>query len=52
MYTLAFISDDINFIVSETFKTIPQVSQYYQTIAHVLRRHKKNHDDKPVQPLY
>lgn len=30
MYSLAFVSDDIAFIVSEALKTIPEESRYYQ----------------------
>ena len=32
MYTLAFVSDDIEYIVTEALKTIPQQSLYYQCI--------------------
>ena len=37
MYTLAFISDDIHFIVQEALKTIPEQSNFYQCMADVIR---------------
>lgn len=45
MYSLAFISDDIEFIVSEALKTIPQESRYYQCMNDVIRWHKEFPDD-------
>ena len=45
MYTLAFISDDIEFIVSEALKTIPEKSIYYQCMSDVIRWHKQFPDD-------
>ncbi len=36
MYALAFISDDIEFIVSEALKTIPEESQFYRCIRDVI----------------
>jgi hypothetical protein len=41
MYTLAFTSADVNYIVSEGLKTIPQQSEFYQCINDVIRWHKK-----------
>jgi ADP-ribosylglycohydrolase len=41
MYTLAFSSADINYIVSEALKTIPQQSEFYQCINDVISWHKK-----------
>ena len=41
MYSLAFVSDDINYIVNEGLKTIPQQSTFYQCIADVIKWHKK-----------
>jgi ADP-ribosylglycohydrolase len=41
MYSLAFISDDISFIVNEALKTIPKQSTYYQCIADVIKWHKQ-----------
>ena len=37
MYSLAFISDDIEFIVTEALKTIPEKSNYYQCMSDVIR---------------
>ena len=39
MYSLAFISDDIGFIVTEALKTIPEQSRYYQCMQDVIRWH-------------
>ena len=36
MYSLAFISDDLEFIVTEALKTIPAESQFYQCINDVI----------------
>jgi len=41
MYALAFISDDVQFIVEEALKTIPRESTYYQCMADVIRWHKQ-----------
>jgi hypothetical protein len=41
MYALAFISDDMEFIVSEALKTIPEESAYYRCMADVIRWHKQ-----------
>lgn len=40
MYTLAFTSPDINYIVAEALKTIPEQSTYYQCINDVIQWHK------------
>src|ERR1700743_3486289 len=40
MYTLAFTSDDINYIVNEALKAIPQQSTYYKCISDVIKWHK------------
>lgn len=45
LYALAFVYDDINFIVEEALKVIPPESQYYQTIADVIKWYKENPDD-------
>jgi hypothetical protein len=45
MYTLAFVYDDINFIVEEALKTIPKESSYYKTIADVIKWYKQYPDD-------
>lgn len=41
MYSLAFIYDDIEFIVNEALKTIPPESEFYQCIADVIQWHKQ-----------
>ena len=41
MYSLAFVSKDINFIVKEALKTIPAQSEFYQCISDVIRWHQK-----------
>ncbi len=45
MYSLAFISSDINYIVSEALKTIPKQSEFYQSISDVIAWHKKYPND-------
>lgn len=45
MYTLAFFSKDVNFIVNEALKTIPQQSDYYKCISDVIRWHKQFPND-------
>lgn len=45
MYSLAFISDDITFIVNEALRTIPEQSDFYQCMADVIRWHKQYPDD-------
>jgi hypothetical protein len=41
MYTQAFISSDINFIINEALKTIPQQSEFYQCVNDVIKWHKQ-----------
>jgi hypothetical protein len=41
LYSLAFTSDDINYIVQEGLKTIPVQSEFYKCIADVIAWHKK-----------
>jgi len=41
MYTFAFISDDINYIINQSLKTIPVRSKFYQCINDVVNWHKK-----------
>ena len=41
MYSIAFTSSDINFIVSEALKTVPKQSKFYQCISDVISWHKK-----------
>jgi ADP-ribosylglycohydrolase len=45
MYALAFVSDDIEFIVTEGLKSIPAESQFYQCMDDVIRWWKQNPDD-------
>lgn len=45
MYTLAFISDDIEFIVTEALKTIPEQSRYYKCMSDVIRWYRKYPND-------
>ena len=45
MYTLAFVSDDINFIVEEALKTIPEQSRFSQCMKDVIQWHKDYPDD-------
>lgn len=41
MYSLAFVSNDINHIVTEALKTIPQQSLFYQCMNDVILWHKQ-----------
>lgn len=41
MYSLAFVSDDIKYVVNEALKTIPKESDFYKCIADVIKWHKK-----------
>jgi len=41
MYTTAFISEDINFIVTEGLKPIPEKSKFYQAISDVIKWHNQ-----------
>ncbi len=45
MYALAFVSDDIEFVVNEAIKIIPKESTFYQCITDVIRWHKQYPDD-------
>ncbi len=45
MYALAFVSDDIEFIVTEALKTIPEESDYYRCMNDVIAWHKAYPDD-------
>ena len=45
MYSLAFVSSDINYIISEALKTIPKQSEFYQSISDVISWHKKYPSD-------
>lgn len=45
MYSLAFISDDIEFIVSEALKTIPEESEFHQCMKDVINWYKQYPED-------
>ena len=45
MYSLAFISDDVIYIVEEGLKSIPVESRYYKVIKDVIDWYKENPDD-------
>lgn len=45
MYTLAFTSTDIQYIVTEGLKTIPKESKFYKVISDVIQWHKKYPND-------
>ena len=45
MYSLAFLSEDVNFVVEEALKTIPAESHFYKCISDVIRWHKQYPDD-------
>ena len=51
MYTLAFVSDDIEYIVTEALKTIPQQSLYYLCINDVIQWYRQNHLARTATPL-
>jgi len=45
MYSLAFISDDIKFIVTEALKTIPRQSSFYKCMSDVIKWYEEYPDD-------
>ncbi len=45
MYSLAFVSNDVDFIVTEALKTIPEKSVFYQCINDVIKWHKQYPND-------
>lgn len=45
MYSLAFVHDDIELIVKEALKVIPEESTFYQCIADVIQTHEQNPED-------
>lgn len=45
MYSLAFVSDDIEFIVNEALKTIPAGTKFHNCISDVIKWHKQYPDD-------
>lgn len=45
MYSMAFVSNDIEWIVEEALKVIPSESEFYQCISDIVKLYKKNPDD-------
>ena len=45
MYSTAFISDDIDFIVSQGLKPIPANTRFYQAVSDVIKWHQQYPDD-------
>lgn len=45
MYSLAFISNDVEFVVEEALKTIPAESDFHKCMADVIECFRKNPDD-------
>jgi len=45
MYSLAFVSDDISYVVEEALRIIPAESLFAQCMSDVIRWHKENPDD-------
>lgn len=45
MYSLAFVSNDINYIVEEALKCIPEQSKYYKCMSDVIKWHKMYPDN-------
>jgi hypothetical protein len=45
MYSLAFVSDDIDYVVEEALKTIPAESKFAKCMSDVIRWHKQNPKD-------
>jgi len=45
MYTLAYTSNDLDYVITEALKTIPEQSMFYKTIADVIQWHKQYPND-------
>lgn len=45
MYSLAFVSDDVNYVVEEALKMIPAESTFARCMSDVIRWHKENPTD-------
>jgi hypothetical protein len=45
MYALAFVSDDVEYVVEEALKTVPEESKFAQCISDVIRWHKEDPSD-------
>ncbi|MDE6704259.1 MAG: ADP-ribosylglycohydrolase family protein [Muribaculaceae bacterium] len=48
MYSLAFVSDSVEFVVTEALKCIPEASRYYHVIADVIDAYHNSPDDWTV----
>lgn len=51
MYALAFVSDDVEFVVTEALKAIPEQSRFHKCMSDVIRWHREN-DDWMITWLY
>jgi len=45
MYSLAFVSKNINYIVKEALKTVPSQSEFYQCVSDVIKWHEQYPSD-------
>jgi len=45
MYALAFVSDDVEFVVTEALKTIPEQSRFHKCMSLVIDSYRRNPDD-------
>lgn len=45
MYSLAFVSDDIHYVVKEALRTVPEASDFHKCIADVIKWHAQYPDD-------
>lgn len=45
MYSLAFQSDDLHYVINEALKTIPAQSDYYKCMTDIINWHKENPTD-------
>ena len=45
MYALAFVSDDVEYVVEEALKVIPEQSRYWRCMNDVIQWHKAHPDD-------
>lgn len=45
LYSTAYISDDIHFVIEQALKPIPPESKFHQTISDVIKWHKQYPDD-------
>jgi ADP-ribosylglycohydrolase len=45
MYSLAFVSNDVNYVVTEGLKAIPEGTRFHKAISQVIALHKRYPDD-------